>query len=102
MAPRAAALACTSACVSACGAPAFSCQPSPTTRSPCASTQPTRGLGVAVYKPLLRERQRAAHHRVVERRESGHFRRFLVFTSCTASRKSSGDSKLRYTEAKRM
>jgi hypothetical protein len=33
---------------------------------------------------------------VIEGREPGHLRRFLpAFTSCTASRKSSGDSKLR-------
>jgi hypothetical protein len=42
------------------------------------------------------ERQRTPHHGVVERRKRGHRRRRVDFaTSCTASRKSSGVSKLR-------
>jgi len=54
-------------------------------------------------KALLRKRERPRHHGVVERGKTGHLRlRRGDFTSCTASRNSSGDSKLRYTEAKRM
>jgi len=52
---------------------------------------------------FFRELERAAHHRLVEGGKRLHLRRFFAaFTSCTASRKSSGVSKLRYTEAKRM
>src|SRR5687767_6242613 len=52
---------------------------------------------------LLRQLERAPHHGAVELGERHYLRRFLpAFTSCTASRKSSGVSKLRYTEAKRM
>jgi hypothetical protein len=48
VAPRAASPATASALASACGRPAASCQPSPTTRPSRASTQPTRGFGVVV------------------------------------------------------
>ena len=50
------------------------------------------------------KRERPRHHGVVEGAEGAHFllRRRGDFTSCTASRNSSGDSKLRYTEAKRI
>src|SRR2546430_17638672 len=57
---------------------------------------------------LLSERKRPPHHGVIERPKLGHrgcchLRRLRAdFTSCTASRKSSGVSKLRYTQAKRM
>jgi hypothetical protein len=47
-------------------------------------------------QPVFGERQRTPHHGVVERREGTHRRRRVDFaTSCTASRKSSGVSKLR-------
>ena len=48
------------------------------------------------------EKTGAPHHRLVERGKFFHLRRFFAFTSCSASRKSSGVSKRRYTEAKRM
>ena len=51
------------------------------------------GGGVETH---FRKFERPPHHRVVERRKARHFRLFLpAFTSCTASRKSSGVSKLR-------
>src|SRR5262245_12273527 len=43
--------ACASAAASACGPPAFSCQPAPTTSSRCVMMQPTRGFGAVVNKP---------------------------------------------------
>jgi len=52
---------------------------------------------------FFRECERPRHHGVVELGERAHLRRLRGdFTSWTASRKSSGVSKLRYTEAKRM
>ncbi len=48
VAPSARVPALSSAITSACGAPAFSCHPSPTIVSSFARTQPTRGFGVVV------------------------------------------------------
>ena len=61
-------------------------------------------IGRGGVKAVAGKRERPRHHGVVEGAEGGHFlpRRRGDFTSCTASRNSSGDSKLRYTEAKRM
>jgi cystathionine beta-lyase/cystathionine gamma-synthase len=48
------------------------------------------------WEAALGELERAAHHGAVELRKLAHLRRFFeAFTSCTASRKSSGVSKLR-------
>ena len=52
-------------------------------------------LGIA-RNVLAKRLDTLVDHGVVERRKPSHLRRFLpAFTSCTASRKSSGDSKLR-------
>src|ERR1044071_6963771 len=47
---------------SACSSPARSCQPSPTTDSPCVMTQPTRGFGVVVNRPFS---ARASARRII-------------------------------------
>src|SRR5579864_4236218 len=51
VAPAARPPAARSAATSACASPARSCQPSPTIRSPCAITQPTRGFGSVLSSP---------------------------------------------------
>ena len=57
---------------------------------------PHPGIGGSGVETLFRKFERPPHHRVVERRKARHFRLFLpAFTSGTASRKSSGLSKLR-------
>src|SRR5262245_52312444 len=70
----------------------------------CYTTHP--GVRRRCVQALFRQRQSAQHHRLVESREAhgaAYFLLFLpAFTSWTTSRKSSGVSKLRYTEAKRM
>src|SRR5258706_1489118 len=54
-------------------------------------------------KAFFGKRERPRHHGAVEIGKHAHLRlRRGDLTSCTASRKSSGVSKLRYTEAKRM
>jgi hypothetical protein len=45
---------------SACGSPAFACQPSPTTAPALTTTQPTRGFGVVVYRPRAARRSARA------------------------------------------
>ena len=61
-------------------------------------------VGRGGVEALAGKHERPRHHGVVEGAEGTHFlpRRRGDFTSCAASRNSSGDSKLRYTEAKRM
>ena len=73
--------------------PARSCQPSPTMLSSARDDAADARIRRGGVEALLGEFERAPHHRVVERGEHGHLRRFFVFaafTSCTASRKSSG------------
>ena len=54
------------------------------------------GIGGGRVQAARGEIERPPHHGVVESAEGAHFLRFFAaFTSCTASRKSSGDSKLR-------
>ncbi len=52
-------------------------------------------IGRGAVQTFAGKLERPRHHGAIERRKGAHFLRFLVLTSWTASRKSSGVSKLR-------